>query len=470
MAWDRTWTLASPQSTRSPSIQTFPTGVMGIDSSFARCAPGRLRGGRRGLRQDIGSGQVVRSPQDLKVGLHRPLQRAESRRSPSPELGTHAVPDVVRDPPGPGVHPGVHLVQELPDGGVVVGRDRRQQARPSPVAFELAVERGWVPGVEPHSERDASCELQEPVDDPPRVIEPTEAHERGSAGADDAIELLDEPLPLGDEVEHPPDDGAAERTVAERHPGGVGQDEREGDGAARLLHQLGQHRPGQVEPDHRHARAVQGERDESGPHSDLQAAPPSCELTSQQLDGGPFRLRGERTRPVVELGRPIESPSDSSGRNPMEPKATTFARSGSSKSATTTAAWGWTGPPMNSGSPGATRSARGGAASLTGTSVARFSTTPTAPSSSWWPISTTVRRKLGSHRSAPAISRWPFRLSIRFPSSPVSVGSAQDLRAGCQALGRSTGRLTQPSRYPRATSWMNMYTPTSQKADRTPGW
>ena len=204
------------------------------------------------------------------------------------------------------MHAGVHLVQELPDGGLVVGRDRRQQARPGTVALELAVERGRISGVEPHRERDASDELQEPVDDRPRVLEPAEVHERGSAGADDPNELLDEPLPLGDEVEHPPDDGAAERIVAKRHPGRVGQDEREGDGAARLLHQLGQHRVGQVEPHHRHARPVERERDETGPHSDLQAAPPSGELGSQQLDGRPLGLGEERAGPVVELGGTVE--------------------------------------------------------------------------------------------------------------------------------------------------------------------
>src|SRR6266508_3300601 len=149
MAWDRTCTLASPQSTRSPSIQTFPTGVMGIDSSFTGCEPGRPRGARRGRRQDIGSGagtaggsgQVVGSPQDPEVGLDWPPQRAESPLRPGPKLGPNAAPNLVWDPPRPGMHAGFYVVQQLPDGGVVVGRDRRQQARHGPVALELAVER-----------------------------------------------------------------------------------------------------------------------------------------------------------------------------------------------------------------------------------------------------------------------------------------------------------------------------------------
>src|SRR5437773_11866622 len=125
MAWDRTWTLASPQSTRSPSIQTFPTGVMGIDS-LLRAVRAADSGRPPRRRQDIGSGQVVRSPQDLEVGLDRPLQRAEPPLRPGPELGPDAAADLVGDPPGPRMHTGVHLVQELADGGVVVGPDRRQ--------------------------------------------------------------------------------------------------------------------------------------------------------------------------------------------------------------------------------------------------------------------------------------------------------------------------------------------------------
>jgi hypothetical protein len=107
-------------------------------------------------------------------------------------------------------------------------------------------------------------------------------------------------------MEHPPHHGGAERVVAERHPGGVGHDEREGDGSALLLHQLGQHRAGQVEPDHRHAGSVEGKRDEAGPYAHLQAATPSGELGSQQLDGRPLRLGEERSGAVVKLGGAVE--------------------------------------------------------------------------------------------------------------------------------------------------------------------
>src|SRR6266511_1998469 len=126
MAWDRTCTLASPQSTRSPSIQTFPTGVMGIDSLLHMMRTGRPRGARRGRRQDIGSaartaggsGQVVGSPQDPEVGLDGPPQRAESSLRPGPELGPNAAPNLVGDPPRPGMHAGFYVVEELSDGGV----------------------------------------------------------------------------------------------------------------------------------------------------------------------------------------------------------------------------------------------------------------------------------------------------------------------------------------------------------------
>jgi len=260
--------------------------------------------GAAGAAFDRISGQGP--PHDLEVGLDRPVERAEPPFRPGPELGPDAVAEVVRDPPGPGLHAGVHLVQELPDGGVVVGPDRRQEAHPSTVALELAVERLRVPGVQSQGEGNAPGELQEPVDDLPRVLEPAEVHERNAAEADDPDELLDEPPPLGDEVEYPPHHGGAEHVVAERHPRGVGQYEREGDAAARLLHHLGEHRAGQVEPDHRHPRLVKGKRDEAGPHPDFKTAPSPVELRSQQLHGRLFRLGEECAGPVVELGSAVE--------------------------------------------------------------------------------------------------------------------------------------------------------------------
>src|SRR5437763_3768222 len=137
-------------------------------------------------------------------------------------------------------------------------------------------------------------------------------------------------------------------------------------------------------------------------------------------------------------------PAVSGGRNPIESSARTSARDGSEKSASTTMPPGSTGPPAKSGSSGATSSASGGTTSLTGTSRERFSTTPTAPSSSWWPMSTTVRRKFGSHRAGPAISSCPRRLCT-FPSCRLGLRNVlrriEERQRGHGGGSRAVGRL-----------------------------
>ena len=84
------------------------------------------------------------------------------------------------------------------------------------------------------------------------------------------------------------------------------------------------------------------------------------------------------------------------------------ARVGSTKSASTTTACGWTGPPTwtRSSSPDE-RGQSGGTASATVTVETRLRTTPIAPSSPCSPTSTTVRRKFGSSSAGPATSRVP---------------------------------------------------------------
>jgi hypothetical protein len=74
--------------------------------------------------------------------------------------------------------------------------------------------------------------------------------------------------------------------------------------------------------------------------------------------------------------------SVSDGRNPIVSNARKSAAAGSTKSATTTAASGCTGPPRYTGSSAGTSDPSGGTASATVVSDARFKMTPTAPSSS----------------------------------------------------------------------------------------
>src|SRR5439155_6699532 len=71
----------------------------------------------------------------------------------------------------------------------------------------------------------------------------------------------------------------------------------------------------------------------------------------------------------------------------------------------------------------------------------RFSTTPTAPSSSWWPMRTTVRRKFGSQSEGEAMSRVPPSRSTR-PSSPILLlASGSDVAHPWPSM---TGTRTKP--------------------------
>src|SRR6185437_8459452 len=73
---------------------------------------------------------------------------------------------------------------------------------------------------------------------------------------------------------------------------------------------------------------------------------------------------------------------------------------------------GWTGPPTCTASSAPGIPASDGTASTAATSEGRVSTSPIAPSSSWWAISTTVRRKCGSRSDGADTSSCPWSESM----------------------------------------------------------
>ena len=108
--------------------------------------------------------------------------------------------------------------------------------------------------------------------------------------------------------------------------------------------------------------------------------------------------------------------------------------------ASTTIDAGWTGPPTKTTSSPSTTPSSSGTASMTSVSEGRLRTMPSAPSSSWLAIATTVRAKLGSDIVGEAISSWPCNESIGPP--------------WCHALRRAGGAQTSSSfRDPRMPLW-----------------
>ena len=89
----------------------------------------------------------------------------------------------------------------------------------------------------------------------------------------------------------------------ERERRRVAAHERERRAAARLLHELREHRRGDVDAHHRHAGCRERQRDEAGPDADLQAAPSAPQLgaratrSSRATPPRTGRASGRSTRP-----------------------------------------------------------------------------------------------------------------------------------------------------------------------------
>src|SRR5712691_7954457 len=150
-----------------------------------------------------------------------------------------------------------------------------------------------------------------------------------------------------------------------------------------------------------------------------------------------------RTRRVAAS---TPSSSASAPISPTSAKMMSPASSSSSHSASTTTASCCTGPPKDTVAPASTRPASSGTASATSISETRFSTRPTAPSSSCATTSRTVRRKFGSSSAGAAMRSLPRN------DSPITSRPRRGFAAPPPTLQRSGEPTTIAVGFPRAKS------------------
>ena len=182
---------------------------------------------------------------------------------------------------------------------------RRGRPRASP-----PVPRGWRAGCGawlPIVRARRRARLREPsADRRAHLVERTQADEQHASGVDHPNHLGERRPPIGDQMENPPKVRAVEGPIAERHPGGIAQDEGEDRFSAGLLDELAEHRRGEVETREREACLVKPQGEQPRTDADLQDAATRLELGGQQRDRAGHRLVGDRPRPVIVVGRAVE--------------------------------------------------------------------------------------------------------------------------------------------------------------------
>jgi hypothetical protein len=99
----------------------------------------------------------------------------------------------------------------------------------------------------------------------------------------------------------------AETVIGERQRGRVPHHEGEREPPTCFLHELGEHRRGEIEADERHPRRRERQCDEPRTHADLERPAAIVELAREEQRHLPRGFLGQAPRAVVVLDRPVEA-------------------------------------------------------------------------------------------------------------------------------------------------------------------